>query len=191
MKLTVVLPTITGREHWLERFKASLVAHTKDYELIVIPDRPACGIAWQEGIEKSQGDYVALLPDDSEVHAGWAEAAMETCDRGFLPAPLVLHTDGSIQSCGGTWEALEDDGVPTEFTRLPFMSREQIERIGPMIPTHEFSDNWVSHRGRQEGIETVVCQGYKVTHHLAPEGRRTRSEDAVIYVQFVNGARKF
>lgn len=185
--LTVVVPTVDGREHWLSRCTAALAAHTTNYELIVVPNMETCGIAWREGAQVATGNYVCFLADDIEVHHGWQQAAQTVCDNGSLPAPLILHTDGTVQSCGGTWEATETDGVATDFTRVPFLSRDQLGRVGPMIPTHEFSDNWVSFRGRQVGIETVVCHGYLLTHHLAPEGRRSRPEDSAAYQRYVRG----
>ena len=49
-------------------------------------------------------------------------AAIEACDRGTLPAPIIYHSNGTVQSCGTSWEMLEPDGCKTNFTRAPFMS---------------------------------------------------------------------
>jgi hypothetical protein len=169
--LSVIVPTITGREHHLDRCKVAYAAHTTGYELIVVKDEPTCGIAWQAGANLAVGDYLHLSADDLEPKAGWWQAAVETCDRGSLPAPLVYAADGSVQSCGGSWQQLEPDGAETAFTRVPFMSRDQWAKVGPMIPTHYFTDNWVSFRGAKAGIKTVVNHAYAFTHHHVLEGR--------------------
>lgn len=171
--LSIVLPTIRGREHWLERTAASYARLTDvDYELLVEHDHPGCGPAWQAGGERARGRYLFMAADDLEPAChGWERAAMAACDRGVLPAPRIYHSDGSLQSCGESWERSELDGQATGFTRAPFMSREQWDAIEPMLDAHYFTDNWVSWRGRQEGYPTVVTYGFDLTHHLAVEGR--------------------
>jgi hypothetical protein len=170
--LTVVIPTIAARAHWLERCVASYRATSPSVELIVIPnDGRGVGEGWQEGADQASGEYLHLSNDDIEAHPGWWQAAVKTVKQQALPAPLILNTDGTVQSCGGSWERMEPDGQPTEFARVPFLSKAQWAKVGPMIPLHYATDNWVSHRGRLAGIGTVVCHGYLLTHHLAPEGR--------------------
>lgn len=170
--ITVVVPTIQGREASLERCLASYQQHTPDYEIVVIHDAPNCGVAWQYAAEHSTGDYVAFTADDIEAHPGWWQDAVQMIDQGALPAPVIYHTDGTVQSCGGSWETLEPDHAYTEFTRAPFVSRDQWDRaIKPMIPIHYFTDNWCTYRAGLHGIPTVVCHAYKLTHHLADQGR--------------------
>lgn len=170
--LTIVVPTIDGRELWFEKAVASIEKHTTvPYELIVKRNLPGCGPAWQAGGEQASGDYIWMAADDVEVMEGYDVAAIEACDRGVLPAPIIYHTDGRVQSCGTSWEMLEPDGCLTDFTRAPFMSRSQWQIAQPMLPTHYFTDNWVSWKCRQAGVETVVAHGYRMIHHLAPESR--------------------
>lgn len=170
--LTIVMPTITGREHWLEKALLAFTSLTSvDHEILVEVDHPGCGLAWQAGGERAQGSYIYMAADDVEPMEGWDTAAIEACDRGVLPAPRIYHTDGRLQSCGGSWETLERDGAETRYTRAPFMSREQWEVAQPMLPCHYYTDDWVSWRCRKMGIPSVVTYGYRLIHHLAPEGR--------------------
>lgn len=181
--ISVVIPTIDGREEHLvrcvESYERTLASYDDAggrFELIVATGFPTCGIAWQWGADRAKGDYLHLTADDIEAKPGWWQAALQLVDppsghKPALPAPLVFHPDGEVQSCGGSWEQLEADGVVTEFTRVPFVSRNQWELIGPMIPTHYFTDNWVSYRGRLHGFETVVAHGYQFVHHHALESR--------------------
>ena len=97
---------------------------------------------------------------------------MEWIEKDYFPAPRIINPDGSLQSCGD--RGIETDtGTWTELTRVPFFSREQMERakIFPIIPTQYFGDSWVSWRGRVVGIETVVVREMCFIHSFANVGR--------------------
>jgi len=187
--ITAIVPTITGREHWLEKCVKAYERTTPSLQLIIVHGKDSCGEAWQEGSLEAKGDYIHFGADDVEVHQGWWEAAAAVCDGGNVPAPLVFNTDGSVQSCGGSWECMEPDGAVTEFTRGPFMSLAQWSVIGPMEALHYYSDNWFTYRARLAGFEPVVCHGYAMTHHLAPEGRlhNRLGSDGAEYNRLVEG----
>lgn len=170
--ISVVIPTITGREHWLDR---CLDAYRKtlryiEHEIIVIKDRPACGIAWNEGIEQAKGNYIHLSADDLEPIQGWVGAAVVTAKRGELPSARILNTDGTLQSCG-TDHLEHEEGEEAFVARIPFATREQFNRIGPMLTNHYMGDYWFSHRGRECGYPSVVRRDYCFVHHYAQEGR--------------------
>src|SRR6266404_3441738 len=57
-------------------------------------DHPAVGCAWQAGAEKAKGDYIHLGNDDCEPHPGWWQPAVEACQQGFVPSPMVFTPDG-------------------------------------------------------------------------------------------------
>jgi glycosyltransferase involved in cell wall biosynthesis len=170
--ISVICPTIAGREEHLARMKAAYAAHTDDYELIVVPnDGRGCGVAWNEGAEAAVGDYIHFTADDLTPHAGWWQAAKACVERGYCPAPVLYWPDGRLQACGGSWESWEDDGRQTAFTRVPFLSREQWDAVRPMLPIHYYTDNYVTFRCGRAGWPTVNCHGYAFTHHMAQEGR--------------------
>jgi hypothetical protein len=171
--LSIVMPTIDGREEWLEKTCKAYYALTNTlFEILVEENHPGCGPAWQAGGERAQGDFIFMAADDLEPqHLGWEQAAMDSCKMGRLPAPRIYHTDGRLQSCGESWEMLEPDGEETAFTRAPLMSREQWEIAQPMLPVMYGTDNWVSWKCWQKEIPTVVTYGFDLIHHLAPEGR--------------------
>jgi hypothetical protein len=191
VKLSIVMPTIAGREEWLERTCKAFYALTETpFELLVEVDHPGCGPAWQAGGARAQGDYIFMAADDLEPKArGWETAAMDACDDNLLPAPLIYYPDGRLQSCGEWWETLEGDNEETAFTRAPFMSRAQWEVAQPMLPTHYWTDNWVSWKCWQQQIPTVVTYGFDLIHHLAGEGRNEErmGSDGEIFARATQG----
>lgn len=170
---------------------ASLTATCDPDEVIVVRDRPTCGLGWREGAEQATGDYVLLSCDDVEWLPEWLEAAVAVCASGALPAPVIRGSDGLVASCGGSVGVLELEGAVTEFTRAPFLSREQLALVGPILPTHYFCDNFVSFRGRQVGIETVVAYGYQCVHRDAQAGKERVAErlyeDRLLYERYCSG----
>jgi hypothetical protein len=171
--ISVIIPTITGREHWLER---CVTAYEKSlrhgpHEIIVIKDRPSCGIAWNEGLAQAKGRWIHLTADDIEPEwPMWWRIATWTADQGELPAARILNTDGSLQSCG-TDHLEHPEGEEAFVARIPFATREQFDLIGPMMNEHYMGDYWFSHRGRQVGLKSVVRRDYCFYHHYAQEGR--------------------
>ncbi len=174
-----IIPTIPGREDSLERLLDSLQRTTlSPYETVIIRDSVTCGWGWKTGLERSQGDYVALLCDDQEfIGKGWDEVCIDAADAGGIACPRVYLPDGTPESRGGDMHSLhhislgpKKDGTKVDYATIPFLSREQIDAIG-MLPVHYASDVWVSYRGRQLGFETVLRHGYEVRHHHNQVGR--------------------
>ena len=181
--ISVVIPTITVRHHWLEQCVQAyeFTLRCWDHELIVINDRPSCGVAWNEGIEKARGQFIHLTADDITPVDGWHKPAVASALRGELPAARILNTDGSLQSCG-TDHLEHEEGEEAFVARVPFATREQFDRIGPMMNEHYMGDYWFSHRGRECGYRSVVRRDYCFYHHYAQEGRiDTLNADVLAY----------
>jgi GT2 family glycosyltransferase len=176
VKVDLIVPTVAGREESLERCLASFPG----FNPIVLRGFQTCGNAWQNGLRRSDADYLLLCADDIQCVAedGWVQACVEMIDQGKIPAPIVYRPSGAIESAGGDMNAsgclidtIQPDQTPVDFTVMPFVSREQIERIG-MIPSHMMCDVWVSHRGRQLGYETYLCHAYELKHYREMTGRK-------------------
>jgi glycosyltransferase involved in cell wall biosynthesis len=173
--ISIIIPTLSVRKHWLERCIASYeetLSHQKlfRYEFIVKHDRPSCGVAWNEGIAEAQGDYIHLTADDIEALPGWWPPAIASVHRDELPAARILNSDGTLQSCG-TDHLEHETGEEAFVARIPFATREQFAKIGPMMNEHYMGDYWFSHRGRECGYRSVVQRDYCFIHHFAQEGR--------------------
>lgn len=168
--ISIVCPTIVGREHWLERCHESYRQTCELFEWIQIHDRPTCGVAWNDGFAQASGDYIHLTADDIEATPGWWETGINWVNRGFVPAARVVNGDGTLQSCGDTCRETPT-GTPTMMARVPFLSREQANTVFPIIETHYMTDAWITTKAAQHGWPTVVVRDFCFIHHLASEGR--------------------
>jgi glycosyltransferase involved in cell wall biosynthesis len=179
--LSVILPTISGREESLSRAVASYEETLADYpgkwEIIVIKDYPTWPSACNEGYRKSKGsalkDVVHFTADDLEALPGWWIPALEHLERhNELPAPRVYDYNPPPL---GEWANAVDgsDGEITRsgFTRIPIMTRKQYGLIGYWPHIDYYADVWVSKKGRSVGIETRNIHGYDFVHHWSQIGR--------------------
>lgn len=172
MTLSVIVPTLYGREESLSRTLLSITETApEELELDVVRDYPSCSEAWQAGADLATGDLLHFGADDLRYLPGWWQAARDICESGSIPAPLILNTDGSTQSCGATMDALEPDGATTTLARVALtLSREQWEAVKPLPPLHYFAENYVAWAAARAGIRIVVCHGYSFVHDLAMTG---------------------
>ena len=170
--LTVVVPTISGREDSLARAIASYEDTLLDgpsYEIIQIKDWPTWPSACNEGYKKSKGDILHFTADDLEALPGWWEPALAHLEENDeLPAPRVYdyRPDGKFAN-----EEDGPDGAITHFTRIPILTRSQYERIGLWPHIDYYADLWVSEKARVIGIETRMVYGYDFVHHWSQVGR--------------------
>lgn len=165
--ISVVIPTITGRESWLRRSVQAYHQTTPNVEIIVIANEPSCGHAWIEGCKRSTGRYVHFTADDITPKESWWGQAVGSCDRGAVPLANVRTPGGAPAWCNSP---LGDMGLVRNVL-VPFLSREQLALGGWLLPIHYGSDDWVSYRAVQLGLPLDECPAYVLTHHVAAEGR--------------------
>jgi len=170
VRLTVVIPTITGREQDVARcVNAYETTSPAGYELVIVKDKTSWPAACNEGFRQSTGDVIHFTADDLEPLVGWWQdvlTALETED--ILPAAKVLN-----HSADGVWDNACDgpDGGFPHFTRVPIMRRDQWERIGEWPEYNYVADVWLSEKGRTLGIQTKMFHSYAFVHHWAQHGR--------------------
>jgi len=170
--LSIIIPTIPGREDHYERCLNAYRDRTSTpNEIITEYDHSTCGKAWQAGADKAKGDYIHLTCDDLEPMDGWDLAAIELTDRGFLPAPRVLNVHLGILQSRPYASSEFPDGIDTGITVIPFCSRQQWEKISPLLLSHYYSDDFFSDRGRQAGFPPKMCNKYSFNHHWAMHKR--------------------
>jgi hypothetical protein len=168
--ISLVVPTIRGREDLLERTVAAFKATAEsDLEIIVPREYKTCGEAWNVGAETATGDYLCLAADDMEPVEGWEAAAIKAADDDVYPAPWILRVDGTTECCGtlGAGLLLDEsarDGLPVCNSPVPFMRREEWPHLGPTIPAHCYSDDFLGYRARLAGLRVEVRREYKFIH---------------------------
>lgn len=168
--LSVVIPTISGREESLARTIASYentlegVAH----EIIVVKDENSWPRACNIGYGMAKGDMIHWTADDLEAAPGWYADVPSFLKEDELPAPTVFdyRLDGKFSNA-------EDgpDGTLTWFTRVPMCRRDQADRIGPWPEITYYADVWFSEKARSVGIETRMLYTYRFVHHWSSVGR--------------------
>jgi hypothetical protein len=167
--ISVIIPTVEGREKYLENCIRAYTAHAEggyELDLIVEHDHPSCGAGWQAGLERAKGEYIHLSDDDIEPRAGWHAPAIEAVSFGFLPAPQVCDPNGYPQSHPQEG-VLGADWTPVHMSALPFASAQQMEKIAPLLTCHYFSDDYISWRGARAGWPCVLRARYAFIHHWA------------------------
>jgi hypothetical protein len=173
VKVSVVIPTIHGREEVYARCRAAYERTCDglcELEIITEREHAAVGLAWQAGAAAAGGDFIHLGNDDCEPHAGWLEAAMEAVAAGFLPSPQVYDAGGYPQGLP-VWGAVAPDWTPVSCALIPFMSREQWSKIQPLFTAHYYTDNFITDRAAAAGWPCVLRTGYAFTHWWAQPGR--------------------
>jgi hypothetical protein len=176
--ISIICPTIDGREHHLTRCERAYCETAEDFEFIVLRNFSTCGQAWNEGLRIAEGDFLHLTADDLEPHPGWLQAALETIRKGSLPCPRILRPDGSLESCGDYAEETVD-GTPSDVARIPFFPRFLLPVLYPIFDNQYMGDYWISTQARKQGWPTVVVRDYLFTHHFAQEGRLNTLEEDV------------
>ncbi len=186
--LSVIVPTISGREESLARTIASYM-DTLDgtqYEIIQVKDYPTWPSACNEGYKRATGDVLHFTADDLEALPGWhIPALLHLSVRDELPAPRVYdlrdYDNGGGFRSDDSWEfANPQDGEDrrvTHFTRVPIMTRSQYERIGLWPHIDYYADVWVSEKARTLGIETRMIYGYDFRHHWSQINRVDSQEN--------------
>ena len=168
--ISIVIPTISGREESLERTLKSYVEHTKvKYELIVIQNAPTWPDACNLGYEQAKGKVILFGADDLDATKGWHRDVLKFFrSNDELPAPYITDYvyDAPMMNA-------EDgaDGAYTYFTRVPILRRDQYERIGPWPSLVYYADIWVSEKARSIGIRTRMLYSYRFIHHWCQIGR--------------------
>jgi hypothetical protein len=170
--ISIVIPTVTGREDHYERCRAAYVqVAAYDYELLTETDHATCGLAWQAGAMRAAGDYIHFTCDDLEPLPGWDDAAVRASQAGAVPAPKVTHAEtGELQSWPA-WGCEHADGIDAGFSAIPFLSRTMWEVVQPLFTGHYYCDNFISYRARKQGWPSLFVNGYAFRHHWAQHRR--------------------
>ena len=174
--VSVVVPTLTGREDLEEQARAAFKETCKGTEIewILVKDKGVAGEAWNAGADLATGDFLMLACDDMVPHSGWLEAAVTAASEGVYPAPRIVNVDGALQNCGtfGGGMTLGElrDGASVPVSEIPFVKREWWQKDA-CLPIHYYSDDWLGFLARESGLRVEVRRDYCFTHLGGTVGR--------------------
>lgn len=177
MSISVVIPTIKGREDLLEKTVAAFRAAIPgpDLQIVLVKERLTIGRAWNDGVPSCEGDYLMLAADDIIPAPGFEEAAVQAASADYWPAPRLINPDGSVLatgSMGGGWLMTDcADWAPVVSSQFPFMRREVWTEIGPSLEIHYFADDYLAARARSCGLIPVYREPYRLMHMEGVAGR--------------------
>jgi hypothetical protein len=176
VSLSIICPTILGREQALAATMAGYREHTPvDAQVIVPQGHATVGEAWNTGARQADGDVLLFAIDDAVPHAGWYEAGMAVLAADTIPSPTLYFMDGTLETAGsmglGGLMPLGTDGVRCRTGGLLLMQRRHWEWVGEFAPIHYYVDDDWCHRAEEYDIGLQVCHGYAFTHLHHPRGR--------------------
>lgn len=178
MKVSLIIPTIGGREQLLKQTINSLAetANGYDTELVVVRNSPTVGEAWNEGAKAAIGTHLWLGADDVTLTPGWLDAAVEAEEKGWYPCPRIVFPNGELEACGTLGQSgcilyEVEDGFLCNASSFPFLSRESWNEIGPSPPIHYFADDYLGYQARVAGLEVRLVRDYSLVHHVGIIGR--------------------
>lgn len=158
--LSVLIPTIDGREAMLEKVKEAFrELHGDTVEILSTK-----GYSWGSGINEltnmASGQYWLFACDDTIPQPGWFDAARAMVDEGLTPASRYFHKDGTPLH----ERDVQPHGTPVEWCRSFLVTRQIWEEIGTMIDTTWWADIDYSERLDASGRTVTACDGYNFTH---------------------------
>ena len=179
--LSLIVPTIDGREYLLEQTIGRLAEVTKadfpddDVELIVVENHPTIGEAWNAGMEDAIGRYVWLGADDALMAPEALAYGADAAGARAWPSPRITNPDGTLHSCGTLGGGMLMDecetGTRCYASPFPLFLRSEWTNIGPCLPIHYYADDYLGWRATSAGFPVMVIRGYEIQHLEGKVGR--------------------
>lgn len=198
-KVSIIIPTVEGREKYLERcISGYLTRHNTEHEIEIIIERghDHGGTAWDLGSERATGDYIHFTNDDIVPGFDYLEPLIQTIENNcnYIPVTIVVNTiaeilDEDFMPISGnptppnqSWAFEGPPYIPEDWNKpdpnndslypsLPFCHKNQWSFIKPMIHSHYGTDKWFGWRAKQAGFIQVVRNKSIFYHYAASEKR--------------------
>jgi GT2 family glycosyltransferase len=165
-----------------------------DVKVVALPENRGFTGACNAGMEAAEGEYVALLNNDTEVDPGWVAAVIDAFrrhpDAGLVASKMLLfnernrfHTAGDLYRVDGrlvnrgVWEQDEgqynqEDYVFSACGGSAAYRRSMLDEIGLLDDDFFFSaeDMDLAWRAQLAGYRCIYSPNAVVYHHLAATG---------------------
>jgi|LakMenEpi03Aug12_release.lakeMendotaPanAssembly.Ray.scaffolds.fasta_scaffold24843_5 GT2 family glycosyltransferase len=126
MKLSILIPTVVGREHLLERLRSVLNPQlTEDVEVIEQKDNKEISIGRkrQTLLEKAAGEYVVFIDDDDMISEDYVESILKALESNpdSVGFEIECHgTTGKTASASNKWSTWKDNHGGFDYVRTPY-----------------------------------------------------------------------
>lgn len=175
--IAVVIPTISGREHLLERALASVAAQHRQPDQIVVepdPDRTGAAATRNRALARVETSLIAFLDDDDAFlrnHLGALERMLGDYDL-IYPTPRMVGGDNpAAVTVGGVWR--RPWGVPFKAEQA-----KHLREKGSFIP--------ITHMVKAEAVRRAG--GFPEGRTL-PDGRYSGEDELYLVALLDAGAR--
>jgi hypothetical protein len=171
--LTLMIPTIDGREASLERTLASYRAHAgHPYGLVVRLGFPSTGAAWAATLPALQTDLAHLGTDDVTAEVEWSQQVVNEWQwNAGLAVPLVMGMPGGEIESHGVHGRMHLERTQVYWCGVPVVPRCCYNDIaGALLEAaldgdiHYFSDNLISDVLRMNGHQQIALPAYRLGH---------------------------
>lgn len=162
--IQAVVPTTSGREHFVNACVESLEAH--GIEPIVVTESPSCGAGWEFGLEKCNAKVVGLWSDDLTIHTWNEQRVLQRIqmNAGSLICPVIRNPDLSLQGAGGFGLNLKDGETATNCI-APIAERQVLEGFLPWPHLNHYCDTWITQRAIWAQRGPIVTKDVSLIHH--------------------------
>lgn len=181
--IDIMIPTVDGREDHLERCLRTYRARTSwpIGQIVVVRNRDCVGAGWNDAAASvpvgERAQYVHFTNDDIEPESGWDQVAVSTALSRSIPAPALLEADGRFHPYHAVTERTAD-WTEVVTSTIHFMPWSLWDEVGPCLPVHYYSDDYLSWRARRLGWPSVYRSGYRFRHHWAQVRRGAGMSEA-------------
>ena len=169
--VTVIVPAWGDRPSAagaINAYRDALDRAQVNYELLVLEEPQVWGAAIVLGLNRAQGEYVLAGVDDCPaVDDGWWPAARRLASEGDVVGCVVLEPRETgppepVRYC--TPKDLYESGGEVPFAMTPLARRDVWAEIGPVPPTHAYTDIYVADKARSQGRRVMVCPEWRAVH---------------------------
>lgn len=168
--LTLLVPTIKGRERSLERTLLSYAGQTgRPFVQKVGSDFPTIGHAWAEMLPELRTDLAHLGTDDVTAESRWAnEIRFEWEENGGLAVPLMMRMPGRTLESHGWWGVQHQTRIEVPWCGVPIIPRCCYQACADALVETDypqnFSDNVLCDVLRAHGHMLVARPRYHLGH---------------------------